>query len=95
MHTFSITKLASSGIVLLHLQSPISNQAAQQSTCSTLGQAEDIGTDTFTAIAAANDQPCDKGDLAVSETILPSRLPVQVVLQIFDDLQAGSLVAPE
>ena len=95
-HTFSITKLASSGIVLLHLQSPTSIQAVQQDICSTKTQAEETQSDIPTVMVATESQPGNKGDLAVAEKYdLPSSLPIQVVLQILDDLQAGTLLAPE
>ncbi len=81
-YAFSITKLASSGIIMLQL-----NQQASQDMNR---HASESRVDSSQAI-----QQQDGAEASPANQLLPGSLPVTVVCQIMDDLQAGILATPE
>lgn len=81
-HSFSITKLASSGIIMLQL-----NQQASQ----------DVNrhpSESLEGSGQAVQQP-DGAEASPEHQSLPGSLPVTVVRRIVDDLRAGTLATPE
>ncbi|KAL3150922.1 hypothetical protein ABBQ32_000672 [Trebouxia sp. C0010 RCD-2024] len=81
-YTFSMTKLASSGIVMLQLQRRTNKQDT------------DVVTHTDLAPGSCgNEAGADR--VGVTEPNLPNRRPAQVVHKILVDLQAGALSPPE
>ena len=81
-YAFSITKLASSGIIMLQLN--------QQATQDVNRHASESHDDSGHA-----DQQQDGAEAPPANQLLPGSLPVAVVRQIVDDLQAGTLATPE
>lgn len=81
-HSFSITKLASSGIIMLQLN----QQASQDSNRHPSESLEGSGQ--------AVQQP-DGAEASPENQMLPGSLPVTVVRRIVDDLRAGTLATPE
>jgi len=80
-YAFSITKLAS-GIIMLQL-----NQQASQDMIKHASESHD---DSGQAV-----QQQDGAEASPTKQLLPGALPVSVVCQIMDDLQAGTLATPE
>jgi len=81
-YAFSITKLASSGIIMLQL-----NQQASQDMSRHASESHDDSTQATQQQEGAEALPANQ--------LLPGSLPVTVVRQIMDDLQAGTLATPE
>lgn len=81
-YAFSITKLASSGIIMLQL-----NQQASQDIKRHASESHD---DSGQAV-----QQQDGSEALLASQVLPGVLPITVVRQIMDDLQAGTLATPE
>ncbi|DBB12428.1 TPA: hypothetical protein ACH3X3_005237 [Trebouxia sp. C0006] len=80
-YAFSITKLASSGIIMLQL-----NQQASQDINRPVSEPHDSGQAV---------QQQDGAEASPANQLQPGSLPVTVVHQIMDDLQAGTLATPE
>ncbi len=81
-YAFSITKLASSGIIMLQL-----NQQASQDMNRHASESHDDSTQAT--------QQQDGAEALSADQLLPGSLPVTVVRQIMDDLQAETLATPE
>jgi len=80
-YAFSITKLASSGIIMLQL-----NPQASQDINRPVSEPHDSGQAV---------QQQDGAEASPANQLLPGSLPVTVVRQIMDALQAGTLATPE
>ncbi len=87
-YSFSIIKLASSGIIMLQLHQHKTQARAQHS----FGEGHDGSNG---AGAAAPTSLTKTADEVPATDAVPDALPVIVVRQMLDDLQAGKLACPE
>ena len=95
-YTFSLTKLASSGIVMLQLHPHVCSESPEQSTCSIAQQADTAPSGNITdALAATSSSEANAQHTMTTEGGLPTQRTVQAVHKILEDLQAGALPAPE